>query len=44
MLGHKPSLNPNALTWSPKKVKYQPSQYKNSYLLEKNKHSLKKGI
>jgi hypothetical protein len=44
MLGRKPSLNPNALTWSPEKDKHQPSQYKNSNLLEKSKQANKKAV
>jgi hypothetical protein len=44
MLEHKLSLNTNALTWSPEKVKYPPSQYKNSNLLEKCKQANKKAV
>jgi hypothetical protein len=44
MLGFKPSLNSNALTWSPEKVKCQPSQYKNSNNLEKSKQTNKKAV
>jgi hypothetical protein len=43
MLEHKLSLNTNALTLSPAKPKLEQSQYKNSYLLKKNKHTMKKG-